>query len=142
MRIYTRQFGELTVPEDKVVYFEEGIIGFPEYKRFVLVETDGDHPFLWLMSLDEPEFCLPLLPGDLVEGYRESISLYLKEGRGQAIYVVVTLGRSPESATINLKGPILIDVNNGKGRQVIIDSDTFALSCPLLENVDTDKEAR
>ncbi|HIE04605.1 MAG TPA: flagellar assembly protein FliW [Candidatus Latescibacteria bacterium] len=142
MRIYTRQFGELTVSEDKVIYFEEGIIGFPEYKRFVLLETDVDRPFLWLMSLDEPEFCLPLLPGDVVEGYREGISLYLKGRRDQAVYVVVTLGREPESVTVNLKGPILIDVKNGKGRQVIIDSDAFALSYPLLGDVDTDKEAR
>ncbi|HID10811.1 MAG TPA: hypothetical protein EYP17_05870 [Candidatus Latescibacteria bacterium] len=131
MKLYTRQFGELMVPQEKVIRFERGIVGFPDYKRFFLVDAEDTSPFLWLVCLDEPEFGLPLLPGALIEGYIEDLRPYLDDGNW-AVYLVVTLSDSPERATVNLKGPILIDVRHCVGRQVVVDSENFRVAHPLF----------
>ena len=34
MKIKTKIFGEIVISEDKIIFFENGIIGFPELKRF------------------------------------------------------------------------------------------------------------
>ena len=62
MKLYSRRFGELIVPPEKVIRFERGIVGFPEYRRFSLVDVEETSPFLWLVCLDEPEFGLPSCP--------------------------------------------------------------------------------
>jgi len=133
MKLYSRHFGELVVPPEKVIRFERGIVGFPEYKRFFLVDAEETSPFLWLVSLDEPEFGLPLLPGALIEGYVEDLRPHLKEKDGDwVIYVVVTLGDRPERATVNLKGPILIDARRRVGKQVVVDCENFRVAHPLF----------
>ena len=141
MRVYTKQFGEVEVPEERVIRFEAGIVGFPEYKNFFLLDLEDAHPFLWLMSLDEPEFGFPVLPGELIEGYQEELRRYLGGGCWTA-YVVVSLGGRPEEATVNLKGPILIDIENRSGRQVVLDDDDLGVAHPLfLEDADTYEKA-
>ncbi|HDI00715.1 MAG TPA: flagellar assembly protein FliW, partial [Firmicutes bacterium] len=52
MKLYSRRFGELIVPPEKVIRFERGIVGFPEYRRFSLVDVEETSPFLWLVCLD------------------------------------------------------------------------------------------
>ena len=44
MRIETKIFGEIEISDDKVISFQEGIIGFPDLKRFALLhdEEKGD----------------------------------------------------------------------------------------------------
>ena len=36
MKITTRIFGEVEIADDKIICFENGIIGFPELKKFAL----------------------------------------------------------------------------------------------------------
>ena len=37
MKANTRLFGEIDIQEDKIVTLEQGIIGFPELKKFTLI---------------------------------------------------------------------------------------------------------
>ena len=39
--------------KDAVIHFEEGLIGFSEFKDFVLMENDGLAPFRLLQSLED-----------------------------------------------------------------------------------------
>ena len=141
MKLYSRRFGELIVPPEKVIRFERGIVGFPEYRRFSLVDVEETSPFLWLVCLDEPEFGLPLLPGALIEGYLNDLRPYLGGDGDWTVYVVVTLDDRPERATVNLKGPILIDVQRRVGKQVVVDCESFRVAHPLIYNADTDEKA-
>jgi len=38
MLIKTTRFGEIEVPEEKIIYFSSGMIGFENYKKYVLFE--------------------------------------------------------------------------------------------------------
>jgi flagellar assembly factor FliW len=51
IKITTRQFGELEFEDDIVLHFEDGIIGFENLKRYVILKMDDDL-FFWLASVD------------------------------------------------------------------------------------------
>ena len=50
MQITTKVFGEITVDDDKLIYFPKGIIGFPDLKDFALIhdEEKGSDSIHWL----------------------------------------------------------------------------------------------
>ena len=64
MKINTRVFGEVEVADDKIIEFENGIIGFPDMKRFTLIhdeERGVGAGIRFLQSLDEPGFAMPVM---------------------------------------------------------------------------------
>ncbi len=64
MQVETRLFGEIEIEEEKVIFFEKGIIGFPDCQNFTLVFEEGENGarkgISWLQSLDEPHLPFPL----------------------------------------------------------------------------------
>ena len=64
MLIKTKCFGEVDITEDKVITFEEGLMGFEEYKRFTLLFNNEDgkkSPVSWLQSMDEEKLAFPVI---------------------------------------------------------------------------------
>ena len=51
MIIQTSRFGSLEVDEDRFISFDEGILGFPNQKKYALVQTDGRGQRLLLASI-------------------------------------------------------------------------------------------
>ncbi len=133
MTIDTRIFGEIEVEEDKVITFEEGIIGFPDCKRFTLIydEDKGDRRSIcWMQSLDEPVFALPVLDPLLVkEDYNPMVEDELLKELGDLreentfILVTVTVPENIEELSVNLKAPLIINVDERKAVQMIIEDD-------------------
>ena len=52
MRAKTRIFGEIDIPQDKIITMEKGMIGFPELKNYTLIfnsEKQNDKKsIMWL----------------------------------------------------------------------------------------------
>ena len=67
MLIHTVNFGDLQVPEDKIIHFKEGLPGFPQLRRFVALEKDDLKPFLYLQALDHPPIALFMISPFLVD---------------------------------------------------------------------------
>ena len=40
MKIKTKVFGEVTIDDDKAIYFPAGIIGFPDMTEFALIHDE------------------------------------------------------------------------------------------------------
>lgn len=128
MKFMNRQFGELEVEEQHVLHFPEGIIGFEEYRKFLIVHDEDSEPFRWLVSLEDAELSFPLLdPTLLMPDY--SIGLGVKEGTN--IFVIATLNENVEESTLNLRSPLVIDETR-RGRQVVLEDDSLELQFPLI----------
>ena len=57
MKIHTKVFGEIEIDEAKIITFKNGIIGFPELKKFALLhdeERGTGAGIRFLQSLEEP----------------------------------------------------------------------------------------
>ena len=56
MKVNTSRFGEVEIKEEKVITFEDGVLGFENYKKYILLE-DGSG-FYWLQSIENGELAL------------------------------------------------------------------------------------
>ena len=54
MKVRTLRFGELEIPDDKIITMSKPILGFENLKRYCLIERDDCEPFLWYQSIEEP----------------------------------------------------------------------------------------
>lgn len=134
MKANTRLFGEIEVSEDKIITVEQGIIGFPEMKRFTLifdVEKEGKDTIMWLQSLDDGCFAMPVMnPKIAVSDYTPNVDDELLKPLGKLkdedVYILTTVTipqGKVEEITINLKAPVIINLANNKGCQLIVEDD-------------------
>jgi flagellar assembly factor FliW len=122
--IQSSQFGSLEIEVDYVFHFKEGILGFEELRDFVLISDEDTVPFKWLISLEEPAIGFPLLnPWHIMLEYEPGVKIDLNT---EAPLVVVTLEDENGLMTANLKAPILLNVKDMSGRQIILTSDKYS----------------
>lgn len=133
MKVNTRIFGEIEVEKEKILHFANGIIGFPECKDFTLIfdqEKEHKQSISWLQSLDEPVFALPVIDPLLVkEDYNPAVEDELLAPLGTLtkdntfLLVTVTVPADLTKMSVNLKAPIIINVDNREACQIIVDGD-------------------
>jgi flagellar assembly factor FliW len=129
MKFSNRQFGEIDYEEKYLLDFPEGIIGFGEFNKFVIINDEDTQPFRWLVSVEDPDLNFPMIDPDLVaEGYR---STYIKEGDSMT-FLIVALKDPLNASTINLRSPLVIDNASKVGRQVILQDDSLSMQYPLF----------
>ena len=143
MVINTKHFGELQIPEENIITFQDGIPGFIEYTKYVLInDEDEKSPFCWLQSIEEPAltFALinpflvhkdyhPTLPTDQIEKLGEKVQEHY------SILAIVNVPEDIEKITANLMAPIIINLKTKKGMQIILDSDKYPVKYYLFEHI-------
>jgi flagellar assembly factor FliW len=67
MLIRTLNFGEIEVPEEKILHFKEGLPGFAQIQQFILLDLGGVKPFVYLQAIGDPPIALLLVDPRLVE---------------------------------------------------------------------------
>ncbi len=143
MKINTRIFGEIEISNDKIIHFENGIIGFQDMKQFTLLhdeERGSKAGIRFLQSLDEPNFAMPVMdPLVVKEDYGPEGDDELLKHVGELtpenvlVLVTVTVPSDLTRMTVNLQGPIIINVNEMKACQVIVDSEKYPVKFPIYE---------
>lgn len=131
MVINTRIFGEVTISDDKMLYFPKGIVGFPDLKDFALiydVEDGNSDGIKWLQSVQEPSFAMPVIdPLTVCDSYNPEVDDELLTTIGGVdnvlVLVTITVPSDIKKMSINLKAPIVINVDERKACQVILDQD-------------------
>lgn len=133
MKAATRLFGEIEIDESKIITFEDGIIGFPDMKKFTLIfdeEKEGKPSISWLQSMDEPEVAFPIMDPLLVcETYNPSVEDELLKNLGAIkednlyVLVTVTVPQDIKELAVNLKAPIVINTDTRKASQIIVEDD-------------------
>jgi flagellar assembly factor FliW len=113
------------VNSENVIHMPSGLLGFETLKRFVLLSNKEEAPFSWFQVIDDASLAfLVLSPFEAIPDYQPEISdddvayLGLKNPEDALIYNIVTL--RPGNATINLKGPIVINRFSLRGKQVVL----------------------
>jgi flagellar assembly factor FliW len=123
LTIKTLQFGEITVEPKHVFYFDNGLLGFEELRRFVLIHEEETAPFKWLISLEEPEIGFPLLsPWHLDIEYEPGNNYDLEK---LVFFNIITLEDELGRMTANMKAPVILDVFEQTGLQVILPKDKY-----------------
>jgi len=133
--LHSRRYGDYDVPLERVLTFPDGLIGFADARRFVLLDSPRpDSPFRCLVCVDFPELgfvvCDPL---GLWPAYAAELPP-VDEGRAEdrAALVIVTVPHDPHAMTANLLAPLLFDCTTRTGRQVVLDAERYSIRHQLL----------
>lgn len=147
----SKRFGEFTVSRDAIIRFPSGIIGFPEFKEYVLLEYRP--PFCWLHSIENPDLAFVVIDGvELGDQYVFPLpygdaDCDLREDDEYAILVIITVRSDPKLITANLKAPLVVNLRNRNGVQLVLEDLPYSTREPLIfdgsnENNDAEKEQK
>ena len=149
MLVKTRFFGEVDLPEEKILTFEHGLIGLGEYKKFtILYDCDKeDSNISWLQSVEEPSFALPVIKPWLVkEDYNPVVEDELLKHIGElteenlVILTTMTVPEDVKQMSVNLKAPIIINADTRKGAQIICENDDYEVKDKVYDVLNEKKE--
>lgn len=120
------------------IIFEKGIPGFEEYKKFELNEIEENKDLKMIVSKEDSNIgFVSISPFKVKNNYEinlnDEIINELKIERAEDVLVlnIITLGKTLESSTVNLKAPLIINIKNSKGKQLILQDDKYKIKEPL-----------
>ncbi|HPO13171.1 MAG TPA: flagellar assembly protein FliW [Candidatus Hydrogenedentes bacterium] len=134
MQVTTTRFGVLEVAPESVYTFTQPIIGFQEYRRFVLLAGPSESRVYWLQSTESgelafllmnprdvmPDYTVPLNPHDLSE-------LAASTMEELEVYTLVVVPEDPAKIRTNLKAPIVINRKRHLAKQTVIDRNDYPI---------------
>lgn len=139
MLIETSRFGTIEVSEDLLITFRDGLLGFPECRRFAVIETHPDAAFFWLQSVDEPALafvvCDPrLFVADYTVPVRQEdvASLALADLADCQVWAIVN--KADDHFTANLAGPLVVGVTSRLGRQMVLSEKRYSTRHTLFRS--------
>jgi len=144
LKVDTTRFGPITVDEQKIITMPSGMLGFPDEKRYAIVQHKENSPFFWYQSVDDPALAFVITsPFFFVPDY----SVPLDDAVNQMswddenieekveLYVVVNIPNgSPNKMTANLIGPILINTDTLQALQMVVTDSPYSHRFPLLKD--------
>lgn len=143
MIIETFHFGEVEIDEKSILEFEEGIPGFEDIKKYIILNSSEEEtPFQWLQAVEQNYPALAIInPFEVKEDYEFDIDdstkemLEIKELSDIAVYTIVVIPEDISKMSTNLKAPIIINISNNKGRQMIMDNSDYQIKHYILDEI-------
>jgi flagellar assembly factor FliW len=127
----------LPVKKENVISMPLGLLGFEQVKKYVLLITPEEEPFYWLQMLDNqsqgfvvtnPSTAVPDYAPDIAQADIEFLGI---QSASDALVLSIVTVRNGQ-ATVNLKGPIVINRHTLVGKQCIpTNVAEFALQHPV-----------
>jgi len=146
MLVKTRFFGEVDIEDEKILTFDNGIMGFEDMKRWTLIydiEKGSEGPISWFQSLDMAELALPVInPYTVTAVYEpvveDELLKPLGEFKDEELVTLLTItipSEDPSKTTANFRAPMLINPVNRKGIQVIVNNEDYPIKFSIYESV-------
>ncbi len=135
--IDTSRFGQLEVNPQRLINFEEGILGFPQQREYALVQTGEGSGFYWLQSVDTRDLAFVVCdPRLFVADYQVPVKIEdlesIELGDPDSGQVFVIVNKVGDLLTGNFQGPLVINVGNRKGRQLVLSDKRYSTRHPLM----------
>jgi flagellar assembly factor FliW len=135
-------FKNLVFSEKDEIFFESGIPGFEQSKKFVLVQIPDYLPFEWLACTDGSKLRFAVInPMMFRPDYTPNIpkaqlkDLGLEKAEDVLLYCIVTIRKNPAESTANLSGPIVINRTKRIGRQIILDDERYGTQETIIKDI-------
>ncbi len=149
MVLESTRFGTITYKKSEIITMVRGLLGFDQYKEFIVVSINGQEPFKWLQSLEEPNLAFLMIdpmsfnPDYMVEvNPRDIEMLGAKNPEEIAIFVLVTIPNGqPDKMSANLQGPIIINSKNMNGAQLVLSDSGYNTRHSIFKNIEKTLEA-
>jgi flagellar assembly factor FliW len=137
MIIQTSRFGQLEVDGDRLIRFEEGILGFPTENEYALVQTGEGSGFYWLQSVDCQDLAFVVCdPRLFVSDYQVPVkveelqTIGLDDPLDAQVFIIVN--KVDNLLTGNFQGPLVINVRKRLARQLVLSDKRYSTRHPLM----------
>lgn len=134
MKLNTKCHGVKEYEEKDIIKFEKGIPGFEKLKKFILFPAEENEVFSILHSIEDDELGIVVVsPFHFMKDYEFDLNeekmkeLEVESHEEVLVLNTVTLNSKIEDITINLKAPIVININKKLGEQIILDNPNYAI---------------
>jgi flagellar assembly factor FliW len=125
-------------PPEPTLRFAEGIPGFPDLRRFTLLELAPDGAFQLLQSLDDPDIAMVVsvpwlfFPDYAPElGEAEQRDLGIDSPEEAVLFCPVAIDPDGETVYVNLLGPFVVNQRTNQGRQVVLADSSLPVRAPV-----------
>ncbi len=141
MKLKTDLYDEVEYDDNDLIHFKSGLLGFSGYRDFLLLSSwDEELPFYTLYSVEESNLYFILIKSeDFFKDYKLNLTsgdrqaLLYKEKDIIQVFNIVHFAEDIKKTTINLKGPLVINLSRNTGKQVVLDNDKYELHYPLFK---------
>jgi flagellar assembly factor FliW len=142
LKIKTTRFGTISVKQEKAIDMPFGMLGFPDQKKFVILQHRENSPFFWYQSVDDPALAFVitspfLFKPDYEIDLEDAFKVMSWNGDGKTheveIFIVVNIPKGlPQKMTGNFIGPILINNKVRQAVQIVISNSPYIHNYPLV----------
>jgi flagellar assembly factor FliW len=137
MEIESTRFGRISVDDQRVITFPRGLLGFPSFTRYALIQTGDENYFFWLQCVDDPNLAFVVTdPTIFFKNYevpvRDEVQQELDLSDVNFAQVFVICNKVDDWLTGNLLGPIVVNAENRKAMQVVLTEKKWTTRQPLL----------
>lgn len=140
MQLDTTRFGAIEIDDKEVITLTQPILGFQEFRRFVLREGPDGSGLKWLQSVDAGDLAFILMnPTTLISDYTVELRPHdLTELAADTIdelsvYTLVVVPQDKTQIRTNLRAPILINPKHRLGKQLILDRSQYPIRFYLAQ---------
>lgn len=141
MKIETKFFGAVEIDETQIIEFAHGIPGFENDHKFVVLKHDAS-PFHVLQSVERSGLAFIIIElGKVVPDYEIDLpdevvaELKLEKPEEAFVCAIVVLPADIKHATVNLAAPLVINVKEKRGVQIILNNPAYGIKHPLFSEV-------
>ena len=124
MKIASTRFGALQVEDRDILTFPHGLIGLADYTEWLLLADGKNAQVAWLQAMDSPEIAVPVVnPKHYAPSYQVRLAADELRAVGledtSDLTVLGVVSKDGPSLTLNLKAPIILNLDRQVGRQII-----------------------
>ncbi len=140
MLIHTKDYDFVTVKEEDIIEFPEGVYAFESSKRFVVLDTNSNAGIMQLQcaQAQTPRFIIldpfmfledyaPVVPEDAMKKLKADSLEQL------SFFVIAVIPENVAAATVNLKSPVVINFKERLGMQVMLDNSEYSVRFRLFD---------
>lgn len=121
------------------IFFEKGIPGLEKYREFEINQVESNEKFKQIISIKDSNIgFIAISPFEIKKDYELNLSddvikeLQIDSPKDVLVLSLITLGKTLEKSTVNLKAPVIINIKNNKGKQLILQDDKYNIKEPLV----------
>lgn len=141
MKLSTKYFGQIDYETEDVLDFPDGLFGFPDEKKFLLLPFSGSQGnMLCLQSIAAPAPAFILMnPFSLKPDYAPELTdqelqmMGVTRSQELCYYVMCTARQPVGQSTVNLRCPVVVNPDLHRAIQVILDTKEYHMRHLLEE---------
>ncbi len=148
MIIKTKFLGEVEIREDDIIVFPDGILGFEECRKFILLDIPENEFFKILQDVERGYVSFIVTdPWKFKTDYdmevpdSELLKINIREKEQIAMLNIVTLSDVFEKSTMNLLAPIIMNTENRIGKQYVLNNVSYSTKQSLFVKAEDNTNA-